>query len=134
MEWLRWTLLAMMVLFYAGAGALHLYSPEPFLLITPDWVPFPRQAILATGMCEIAGAIGLLIPRFRTAASVMLAVYAICVFPANVKHALQGIVVPGLAGSWWYHGPRLMFQPVLVWAALFCGGVIDWPWHKVQRD
>jgi hypothetical protein len=34
--------------------------------------------------------------------------------------------------SWWYHGPRLAFQSVLVWA-LFCAGVIDWPF-RARRD
>jgi hypothetical protein len=33
----------------------------------------------------------------------------------------------GLPVSWWYHGPRLMFQPVLVWWALYCSEVINWP-------
>jgi hypothetical protein len=31
--------------------------------------------------------------------------------------------------SWLYHGPRLAFQPVLMWWALFCAGVIDWPFR-----
>jgi uncharacterized membrane protein len=119
----------LMAAFYAGAGLLHLHCPDPFLLIVPDWVPFPRQTILATGICELFGAAGLLIPRFRAWAAWMLALYAACVFPANVKHALEGIAVPGLPQSWWYHGPRLAFQPVLVWWALFCAGVIDWPWR-----
>ena len=57
----------------------------------------------------------------------MLALYAACVFPTNVKHALDGISLPPVPDSWWYHAPRLAFQPILVWWALFCAGVIDWP-------
>jgi uncharacterized membrane protein len=57
----------------------------------------------------------------------MLALYACCVLPANIKHAVEGIHLPPMPDSWWYHGPRLAFQPVLVWWALFCAGVIDWP-------
>jgi hypothetical protein len=30
------------------------------------------------------------------------------------------------ARGWWYHEPRLTFQPVLIWWKL-CAGVIDWP-------
>jgi uncharacterized membrane protein len=52
-----------------------------------------------------------------------------CVFPANVKHALDSISLPPVPDSWWYHGPRLAFQPVLVWWAFFCAGVIDWPFR-----
>jgi uncharacterized membrane protein len=57
----------------------------------------------------------------------MLAAYAVCVFPANIKHAFEGILLPPIPDSWWYHAPRLAFQPVLVWWPLFCAGVIDWP-------
>jgi uncharacterized membrane protein len=63
----------------------------------------------------------------RKLAGIMLALYAVCVFPANIKHALYDIQVPGLPSSWWYHAPRLLMQPVLVWWALFCSGAIDWP-------
>ena len=60
----------------------------------------------------------------------MLALYAVCVFPANIKHAFEGIDVPQLPHSWWYHGPRLLAQPVLVWWALFAAGVTDWPFGR----
>ena len=125
--------LFLLAAFYGAAGILHLRNPDPFILITPSWVPYPRQIIEATGVCEIAGAIGLLIPRFRALAGVMLALYAVCVFPANIKHAIDGISVPGLPQSWWYHPIRLALQPVIVWWARFASGVIDWPWQKPKR-
>jgi uncharacterized membrane protein len=122
---MRWIMAA----FYLPAGILHFTIPGKFLLITPDWVPFPRQVIFITGLCEIAGSLALFTSRLRWWAGVMLALYAVCVFPANVKHAIAGIDLPPFPGSWWYHGPRLMFQPVLVWWALFCAGVVDWPFR-----
>ncbi|MBK5959705.1 hypothetical protein CCR97_16050 [Rhodoplanes elegans] len=115
---------------YLIAGLAHLTRPEPFMLITPGWVPFPREIILATGACEIAGALALFGTRLRKLAGVMLALYAIGVFPANIKHAVDGVSIPPIPDSWWYHGPRLAFQPVLVWAALFGGDVIDWPLRR----
>ncbi len=117
------------VVFYTAAGVLHLRSPDAFLPIVPLWVPFPREVVLATGVCEFAGAAGLLVPRLRRLAGIMLALYAVCVFPANIRHAVEGIQVPGLPTQWWYHAPRLALQPVLVWASLFCAGVIDWPFR-----
>jgi uncharacterized membrane protein len=57
----------------------------------------------------------------------MLALYAICVFPVNIKHAIYGPAIPGLSNMWFYHGPRLLLQPVLVWWALYVGRVTDWP-------
>ena len=120
---MRWALAAA----YCVAGFIHLRSPGSFLPIVPGWVPFPRQTILITGICEIAGGAALTIPRLRWLAGVMLALYAVCVFPANIKHAFDGIAVGGVRLSWWYHAPRLAVQPVIVWWALFAGGVIDWP-------
>jgi uncharacterized membrane protein len=115
---------------YLVAGALHVSTPGPFLLITPDWVPFPRQVILVTGLCEMAGAIGLLTPRLRRAAGIALALYAVCVFPANIKHAFEGLPAGQIQLGWWYHAPRLALQPVLVWWALFAGAVVDWPFRR----
>ena len=125
---MRW----IMVVFYGAAGVIHLTRPEAFLPIVPDWVPEPRTVILITGACEIAGAVGLVIPRTRRLAGVMLALYALCVFPANIKHALEGLEVPPLPSSWWYHGPRLLAQPVIIWWALFCGEAVDWPFRTPE--
>lgn len=119
-----------LVVVYAGAGILHLWSPDAFLPIVPLWVPRPREVVVVTGFCELAGAAGLLGPRLRGLAGIMLAVYAVCVVPANIRHAVEGIDIPGLPSSWWYHAPRLALQPVLVWAALYSGGVIDWPFRR----
>lgn len=123
---MRW----LMAAFYLAAGVLHLTRPEAFLPIVPGWVPAPCEVVLVTGVAEIAGAIGLLIPRLRWWAGVGLALYALGVFPANIKHAFDGVVLSALPSSWWYHGPRLVAQPVLIWWALYAGGVTDWPWRR----
>ncbi len=117
---------------YLAAGLLHLYIPAPFVRITPAWVPAPGAAIAFTGLCEVAGAIALLLPspRLRWWAGVMLAAYAVCVYPANVKHAIDQVLVAGDTHSLWYHAPRLLFQPVIVWWALFAGRVTDWPFER----
>jgi uncharacterized membrane protein len=122
---MRW----IMTTFYLAAGTAHLTLTDKFLLIVPHWVPFPRAVVLLTGICEIVGSIALAGTRLRRLAGIMLALYAVCVFPANIKHAIDGVHLPPLPDSWLYHGPRLAFQPVLVWWALFCAGVIDWPFR-----
>ena len=125
-----------LAILYAAAGVFHLATPGPFLLITPDWVPFPRAVIFGTGLCELAGAVGLLAPLLRRAAGIGLALYAVCVFPANIKHAFEGVPAGQVQLTWWYHAPRLALQPVLVWWALFAGCVIDWPFrgHPARRS
>lgn len=123
----RLLLRALLAAAYLLAGVLHILNPAPFLGITPAWVPYPAQIILFTGLCEVAGAIGLFVPRLRWWAGVMLAAYAVCVYPANVKHAVDYIEYGTGGLTLWYHIPRLAFQPVIVWWALFAGTVIDWP-------
>ena len=94
----------------------------------PDWVPAPREVILFTGACEIAGAVALIIRSLRWWAGVMLALYAVGVFPANIKHAVYDIQLPGLPKSWWYHAPRLaLHQPVVAWWGLYSAQVVTWP-------
>ena len=116
--------------FYLAAGILHLKSPQGFIKIVPSFVPWPAEVVWLTGLAEIAGAIGLMLPRLRKAAGIGLALYAVCVFPANINHAINQIDVGALPNSWWYHGPRFVLQPVLVWMALWCSGVVDWPWRS----
>jgi uncharacterized membrane protein len=119
-----------LAIFYLVAGVLHLKSPAPFISITPSWVPYAPQVVAFTGIAEVSGAIGLFIPRFRKAAGIGLALYALCVWPANFNHALNDSVIGGTDMSWWYHGPRLAFQPVFIWLALWVGNVTDWPFRK----
>ena len=124
----------MLAAVYFAAGCFHLSTPGTFLLITPDWVPFPRDVILGTGVCELARAVGLLTRRFRYAAGIGLALYAVCVYPANIKHAIDGLPAGQVQLGLWYHIPRLALQPVLVWWALFAGEVITWPFKGFRRE
>ncbi len=120
-----------LALFYFTAGIIHLRSPGDFIAITPHWVPDIPLVIALTGKAEIAGALALvLVPRLRKAAGIGLALYAVCVFPANVNQALNDIPIGGTHLSWWYHAPRFLLQPVLVWWALWVGDVIDWPFRR----
>tara|TARA_B100000678_G_scaffold234514_1_gene203771 strand:+ start:256 stop:696 length:441 start_codon:yes stop_codon:yes gene_type:complete len=125
----RWLL----ALAYLAAGVLHLASPAPFVGITPGWVPAPELVIALTGVAELLGAVGLLQPfsrPLRRAAGIGLALYAVCVFPANINHMILDMSSPDPKLGWAYHAPRMLLQPVLVWLALWVSGVIDWPFRK----
>ncbi len=115
-----------LALVFGAAGVLHLLVPGPFLAITPDWVPQPETVIRLTGLAEIGGAIGLMTQRFRRAAGICLALYSVCVYPANLHHALDpDVSLPTL--GWGYHGPRLLLQPVIIWLCLWASEAIRWP-------
>ena len=123
---LRWLLGAL----YLFAGYAHVTDPGPFLSITPGWVPWPAQVIYWTGLAEIAGALALLQPfgpYLRKAAGIGLALYALCVWPANVNHMLMDLARSDNGWGLAYHIPRMLAQPLLIWLALWTGGVIGKP-------
>ena len=116
--------------FYLVAGYFHLAAPGPFLQIMPGWVPWPAQVVYWTGLAEIAGAAALLQPIgpiLRKAGAIGLAVYALCVWPANFNHMLLDMAKTDGGFGLAYHIPRLAAQPLLIWATLWCGRVLDWP-------
>lgn len=126
----RWGLSA----FYGLAGILHIVLPKPFLGITPIWIPEPEAVIFLTGLCEIAGAVGLWVPRLRKVVGIGLALYAVCVFPANIKHAIDDLgAATASLSQWLYHLVRLPLQAPLVWVALFAGNVVVWPFRGSDR-
>jgi uncharacterized membrane protein len=126
---LRWLLAAS----YAAAGVLHLTAPEPFVRLIEGFVPFAEQVVKYTGIAELFGAAALAQPwepRLRRAGGIGLALYALCVCPANVNHMLIDLERSDGGLGLAYHIPRLLLQPVLIWMALWTGGIIDWPWRK----
>lgn len=125
----RWLL----AVFYAYAGWQHLANPAPFLAITPAWVPGPETVVWLTGVAEILGAVGLVQPvskPLQKAAAIGLALYAVCVFPANIHHFAMdmGSESGGLGLA--YHIPRMIAQPVIIWLALWAGEVTNWPFAR----
>ncbi|WP_133365911.1 DoxX family protein [Qipengyuania sediminis] len=119
---------------YALAGVLHLLRPRPFLGIMPGWVPLPEEVVMLTGVAELAGAAALAqswSAPLRRAGAVGLALYAVGVFPANINHfALDMARSDGGGLGLAYHVPRMLLQPVLVWLALWTGGVTNWPFAR----
>lgn len=117
-------------LLYLVAGYFHLTHPRPFIGVTPDWVPMKEAVILWTGLAEAAGALALLQPwsaGLRRAGAVGLALYAVCVFPANIHHFALDMAKPDHGLGLAYHLPRMVLQPLLVWLALWTGEVTNWP-------
>src|SRR5215469_6753485 len=85
--------LSVMVLFTASA---HFTSLKADLIkMVPKSFPYPRQIVFVTGLLEIMGAIGLLIPQVRTEASICLAILFVAMFPANINAALKKVPLRG---------------------------------------
>ena len=85
--------LAVMLGFTAAA---HFNSMRPDMVaMVPPFVPNPEFMVTFTGICEILGAIGLLVPRTRRIAAVALIVFLLAVLPANVHAAQAGVTLRG---------------------------------------
>lgn len=106
---------------FVGMGVLHFVPPIargmramiPPALRRADWPRLPAVLVAVTGVCEIAGGLGLLAPwpPLRVAAGAALAVFLVAVFPANAYAARHperfGRVAVPLV-------PRLLAQLVLI--------------------
>jgi len=71
----------------------------------------PLRLVLFTGVCEIAGGIGLLIPFLAPAAAVALIIFLVAVFPANAYAAKHPDRFGRAAFPFW---PRLIGQLILI--------------------
>ncbi|WP_244961688.1 hypothetical protein [Clavibacter zhangzhiyongii] len=74
---------------FALAASAHFVEPRcsGLIAIVPPRVPRADLVVTATGLLEVAGAIGLLIPPLRTPAAIGLAILLVAVLPANVRAA-----------------------------------------------
>jgi uncharacterized membrane protein len=109
--------------FYGVAGVAHLLATDAMVRIVPPFVPFAHAVVIATGMLELAGVIGLATPRWRRTAGWAFATYALCVWPANIRHAMLDLS-SGTGLPLAYHAPRLLLQPLIIWWALWASGAV----------
>lgn len=101
-------------------GISHFTSmKEDFVRMMPDWIPFPRAMVYFTGVCELVGAIGLLLPEFRRAAAYALIAFFAAVLPANIHAARAGVKLRGEpATSLWLRVPmQVLFIAIALWSA-----------------
>lgn len=113
---------AALALLFMGAGVLHLVRPEPFIQIVPPALPNPDWMVLISGLAEMAGGIGILIPSTRPAARWGLVALLVAVFPANIYMAVRHIEPAGThipSALLWL---RLPLQPLLIWWVIAATG------------
>jgi uncharacterized membrane protein len=103
-------LIVVFLWFFVG-GYFHFAATDGEMRIVPPFIQWPRAAVLVSGVFELLGAIGILIPATRRAAGVGLFLLTIAVTPANVymlQHA-ELFSVPR-----WALIVRLPFQAALL--------------------
>jgi uncharacterized membrane protein len=121
-DWAAATRVGLAVMFGFTAVA-HFNSMRADLIrMVPPSVPYPELMVTLTGIFEVLGAIGLLVPRTRRAAALALIGLLLAVLPANVHAALAGVTLRGAEATPLV--PRIALQ------ALFIG--LLW-WSGVRR-
>jgi uncharacterized membrane protein len=108
---------------FVFAGVMHFIIPASYVGIMPPWLPWHLELVYLSGVLEIAGGVGLLIPRTRRAAGIGLVLLLIAVWPANLQMVLAARATEK---PLWHQALlwlRLPLQFVLIW----------WAW-RASRD
>ena len=118
---LKLMMLWLLGLFFVAAGILHFVRPEMYVKIMPPYLPWPRQLVLVSGLCEVALGVLVLLPRFRVPAAWGLIALLVAVFPANLHMALHPELFRKISPvALWL---RLPLQAVLIaWAYWYTRG------------
>lgn len=81
-------------LFFVVAGVLHFVFMPSYVAVMPPWLPWHRALVIVSGLCEIAGGLGVLWPRTRRWAGYGLIALCVAVLPANVQMLLDAQAAP----------------------------------------
>lgn len=113
---LKW-LLAIVMTF---AGVMHFVAPRGYVKIMPKFIPAPEAMVAISGVFEVLGGVGLLIPATQVYAAWGLIALFVAVFPANVNMAINKIPLGKKPIPTWALWARLPLQAVFIgWAWLF---------------
>ena len=115
--WQRLGLCFVIAVFLVG-GLAHFVYLDLFTRVVPSYIPFPRQVVVFTGLCELAGVVGLLIRPLRQLTGWAFALYLVCVMPVHIdmlKHADRWLDQVSMTFLW----VRPFLQPVLI-------GIVLW--------
>lgn len=106
---------------FCVTGVAHFTSMRADMIrMVPQGIPDPGFMVTFTGLCEIVGGIGLLLPRTRRFAAVALVLLLLAVLPANIHAALSGVTFQGAPPIPLI--PRVALQAVLI-ALVWWSGV-----------
>ncbi len=99
---------------FVVAGFLHFWMPAGYVAVTPHWVPYRLEMVYISGLAEIAGGFGLLLPATRRAAGTGLIALLIAVFPANIQMLSTAVAGGASAAHQALLFLRLPLQPLLI--------------------
>ena len=77
--------LAVVFLWFFIGGIAHFVATETEMKIEPPYIPWPRAAVLVSGLFELLGAVGLLWRPTRRVAGIGLVLLTIAVTPCHIN-------------------------------------------------
>lgn len=118
-SWVTSLRLALAVMFLLTASA-HFGARRPDLIaMVPPSFPRPELSVTLTGVAELLGAAGLVLPRLAPWAAAGLALLLVAMFPANVHAARAGLAIGGVPVTPLL--PRAVLQVAFLAAVLAAG-------------
>jgi uncharacterized membrane protein len=118
--WIKPALRWLLTVFMVAAGANHFITPETYVAMMPGFLPAPLALVYISGIAEIAGGLGLILPATRRLAAWGLVALFLAVFPANINMAINDLPLGSRAIPAWALWARLPLQLVLIaWAFWF---------------
>jgi uncharacterized membrane protein len=112
---------------FVAAGIPHFTHPEFYAPMMPSYLPWHNELILVSGVFEILGGLGMILPRTRQFSSIGLIALLLAVFPANLHVAVNQIpfmnepINPTLLWG------RLPFQLIFIYM-VWWAGLKKHPW------
>lgn len=105
--------IALQATMFTAIGVLHFTNAPVFLAVMPPWLPYQLELVWLSGIFEIAGGLGLLLPKIRRITGICLIMLLIAVFPVNLHMALNSSDFPSIPSLvLWL---RLPIQGMLIW-------------------
>ena len=77
--------IAVIALIFLAAGVMHFVVPASYIRIVPPWLPRADLLVVVSGVAEILGGVGVMVPATRRAAAWGLIALLVAVFPANMQ-------------------------------------------------
>ena len=104
--------LAFVFLWFFIGGIMHFAATATEARIVPPWMPWPVTAVLVSGVFELLGAAGILMPATRRAACAGLFLLTLVVTPAHIYMLQRPELFPVPVWALWL---RLPIQAALLW-------------------
>jgi uncharacterized membrane protein len=120
--WPASTRFALSVMFLFTSAAHFNKFRHDLARMMPAIFPRPMALVYFAGICEILGAIGILVPQTRSLAGLCLIVFLLAILPANVKAAREHVFIAGRPAT----SLRARIPMQFLFIALLCWTTEPW--------